>query len=75
MKLQWERLTQTYGAKFGGSITMIIAGHNLPQIRRLCDDVIFMNRGKIVESGPAGKVLVNSHEADTRTFTRGGLLL
>jgi len=54
---------------------MIIAGHKLPKIRRLCDNVIFMNRGKIIESGPAGKVLVNPREADTRTFMEDGLFL
>jgi len=62
-------------AKSGGGVTMIIVSHNLPQIRRLCDDVIFMNRGKIVESGPADEVITNPREKDTRTFMEGGLLL
>ena len=62
-------------AKSGRCVTMVVVSHNLPQIRRLCDDVIFMNRGKIVESGPVGKILANPHEADTRTFIEGGLLL
>ena len=61
-------------AKTGG-VTMVIAGHNLPQIRRLCDDVIFINKGIVVEAGPASKILANPHDHVTRTFIEGGLLL
>jgi tungstate transport system ATP-binding protein len=59
----------------GCGITMVIVSHNLPQIRRLCDNVIFMNKGNIVEAGPMDGILVNPHEADTRTFIEGGLLV
>ena len=59
----------------GGGITMVIVSHNLPQIRRLCDDVIFMNRGNIVETGPKDAVITNPRKADTRTFMEGGLLI
>jgi len=62
-------------AKSGGGVTMIIVSHNLPQIRRLCDDVIFINKGIIVEAGPADAILTNPRERDTRTFIEGGLLV
>ena len=62
-------------AKAGGGVTMVIVSHNLPQIRRLCDDVIFMNKGIIVETGPADVILANPREPDTRTFIEGGLLI
>jgi tungstate transport system ATP-binding protein len=62
-------------AKAGGGVTMVIAGHNLPQIRRLCDDIIFMNRGIIVETGPASAILANPRDPVTRTFIEGGLLI
>ena len=62
-------------AKSGGGVTMVIVSHNLPQIRRLCDDVIFMNKGIIVEAGPSDAVLANPRESDTRTFVEGGLLV
>ena len=62
-------------AKTGGGVTMVIVSHNLPQIRRLCDDVIFMNKGIIVEAGQADAILANPREADTRTFIEGGLLV
>ena len=61
-------------AKSGG-VTMIIVSHNLPQIRRLCDDVIFMNKGNIIEAGTAKEILSNPREQDTRTFVEGGLLI
>ena len=62
-------------AKAGGGVTIVIVSHNLPQIKRLCDDVIFMNKGKIVETGPADVILTNPRESDTRTFIEGGLLI
>ena len=62
-------------AKSGSGVTMIVVSHNLPQIRRLCDDVIFMNKGIIVEAGRADTILANPREPDTRTFIEGGLLV
>jgi tungstate transport system ATP-binding protein len=62
-------------AKSGGGVTVVIVSHDLAQIKRLCDDVIFINRGKIVEAGTADVILKNPLEADTRTFIEGGLLL
>ena len=59
----------------GGGITMIIVSHNLPQIRRLCDDVILMNKGNIIEAGSADTIFTNPSETDTRTFIEGGLLV
>ena len=32
----------------GSGIKIIIATHNLAQVKRLCDEVIFMNRGKLL---------------------------
>jgi len=62
-------------AKAGRRVAMVIISHNLSQIRRLCDDVIFMNRGTIVEAGPVDAILANPRESDTRTFIEGGLLI
>ena len=59
----------------GDGITMVIVSHNLSQIRRLCDNVIFMNKGVIVETGSAEGILSNPRESDTRTFIEGGLLI
>ena len=62
-------------AKAGGGVTIVIVSHNLQQIRRLCDDVIFMNKGSIIETGPADVILANPRKSDTRIFIEGGLLI
>ena len=62
-------------ARAAGRVTMVIVSHNLAQIRRMCDDVVFMNKGNIVEAGPADAILANPREPDTRTFIEGGLLI
>ena len=56
-------------------LTIIMISHNLAQIRRLCDDVLFMNRGRIIEAGPASDLLANPRQAETRAFIEGELLI
>jgi len=31
---------------------ILIASHNMPEVERLCDNVLMMKAGKIVDSGP-----------------------
>ena len=40
--------------------TIIFVSHNMGSVRKLCERVILLDKGKIVESGPADKV-VNSY--------------
>ena len=68
-----ERIIKKENAEEG--TTMVFVGHNLAQIKRLCDEVIFMNQGKIVESGPALELLGNPQEAETKAFVEGRLLV
>ena len=56
-------------------LTIVMISHNLAQIRRLCDDVIFMNRGRIVEVGLSSDLLANPRQAETRAFIEGELLI
>ncbi|MBN4051158.1 MAG: ABC transporter [Alkaliphilus sp.] len=49
-------------------ITVIIATHNVGQARRLCDEVIFIKAGKIVESGKAKEMILKPKEEETKKF-------
>lgn len=55
--------------------TMIFISHNLAQIKRLCDEVIFMEKGRVVEQGPTDKVLHSPQDPRTRAFVAGELLI
>lgn len=54
--------------------TVIIITHNLAQAKRLCNEVIFMNRGTFVESGATDQILKEPKEELTRRFVSGELL-
>ncbi len=41
-------------------LTILLASHNMKEVERLCDQVIMMKDGKIVDSGTC-KELINKH--------------
>ncbi|MCD5413786.1 MAG: ABC transporter ATP-binding protein [Clostridiales bacterium] len=49
-------------------ITVIIATHNVGQARRLCDQVIFIKAGKIIECGDAKEIISKPKEEKTKKF-------
>jgi ABC-2 type transport system ATP-binding protein len=51
-----------YAADSGAS--MLIASHNMVEVERLCDDVLIMRRGKIVDRG-APKTLIDRYGRQT----------
>jgi ABC-2 type transport system ATP-binding protein len=52
---------ETYKSKY--QITILLASHNMKEVERLCDTVIMMKEGQIVDSGTC-KELVNKHGRD-----------
>jgi polar amino acid transport system ATP-binding protein len=49
-------------------MTMIVVTHELGFAREVASDVVFMDKGEIVEQGPPQIVLVSPRQARTRDF-------
>ncbi|MCU0819716.1 MAG: amino acid ABC transporter ATP-binding protein [Beijerinckiaceae bacterium] len=49
-------------------MTMIVVTHELGFAREVAQDVVFMDRGEIVEQGPPSQVLLNPQHGRTREF-------
>ena len=49
---------QEYKSK--NKITILLASHNMNEVERLCDSVIMMKKGKIIDTGTCGE-LINKH--------------
>lgn len=67
-----ERMLRKINEKEG--TTVILITHNLVQARRLCDEVLFMNQGKVVEYGASEKILREPEQELTKRFVAGELL-
>ena len=61
-----ERLIRTYCSDENCSILLVT--HSLAQARRLSDEVLYLQKGKLVESGPAQKVLNDPGQEETKIF-------
>ncbi len=44
-------------------VTMVYTSHNMAEVEQICQEVIFLNRGRIVAQGPPGKVMAESRSA------------
>ena len=67
-----ERMLKKINEKEGTTVLLIT--HNLMQARRLCREVLFMDRGKVIEYGPCEKVLKDPEHELTKRFVSGELL-
>lgn len=68
-----ERMLKKINEKEG--TTVILITHNLAQAARLCREVLFLDRGKVVEYGPCEKVLRDPESELTRRFVAGELII
>ncbi len=67
-----ENMIRTLNHEKG--ITVIMVTHNGFQARRIADEVIFINQGRIVETGPAEKIFSNPEKESTRMFIEGRMI-
>ena len=51
-----------------GGMTMLIATHEMAFARDVADEVCFLHEGRVLERGPAERVLGDPAEAETRRF-------
>lgn len=55
--------------------TIILVTHDLGQAERLSQQILFLHRGALVESGPTGQVLKQPQHETTRLFLNRGLVV
>lgn len=54
--------------------TILFVTHNLVQAKRVCNHMMFLHEGRLIEEGPLPELLVNPKEELTRQFITGELL-
>jgi tungstate transport system ATP-binding protein len=55
-------------------VTLLMASHDMGQVRRLSDRVLFLNRGRLVEDSPASAFFDNPASPAARAFIAGELV-
>ena len=63
-----ERIVRAIHAR---GTTIVMSTHNLAQAKRLADDVVFLNRGRIAERSPAAEFFRLPASAEARDFIEG----
>lgn len=56
-------------------VKVMMATHDLGEAKRLAGEIVLLHRGRIIEAGPAEKVLSNPTTDDARRFIAGDLLV
>ncbi len=59
----------------GRGTKIVFITHDLGQARRLADDVVFLNRGRVVEHTPAGRFFASPASREARDYLAGRLVL
>jgi tungstate transport system ATP-binding protein len=57
------------------NIKIVMSTHDLGEARRIAGDIVFMSRGRIVETGPAADFFNNPATDEGRRFIQGDLLV
>jgi polar amino acid transport system ATP-binding protein len=51
-----------------GGMTMVVVTHEMGFAREVCDQLVFMDAGAVVEAGPPRDVLANPQHERTKAF-------
>lgn len=52
------------------SLTVLFISHNLAVVSRICDEIVVLNRGEIVEQGPATRIIDHPQNPYTQELIR-----
>lgn len=66
MTLLSEELLQNYVRQSG--CVLLLVTHSLQQARRIADEVLFLHKGSLLESGDRDQVLLSPRREETRRF-------
>lgn len=55
--------------------TVLLVTHDIHQAKRLAEEVVFLHRGRIVESGPAERFFQRPNSAEARAYLAGEILI
>ncbi len=61
-------------ALHGAGTKIVMTTHDLGQARRLADEVLFINRGRLVEQGPADRFFEQPQSREAQAYLSGELL-
>ena len=58
----WEILLENTwrNIKKNNELTILLASHNMNEVERLCDSIVIMKQGEIIDRGTCGE-LINKH--------------
>lgn len=68
---QIEEMLATLKAE---GVTLVMASHDMGQVRRLADRVLFLNRGRLIEDSPTRTFFDAPASGDARAFVSGDLV-
>jgi len=67
-----ERLTRATASQ---GVKVIFVTHDRGQAERLCDDIVFLHKGRVTEETPAAKFFQSPNSTAGRHYLKGDLLL
>lgn len=69
-----QSVERIIGEIHASSTKIVMTTHDLPQARRLADEVVFLHRGAILEQSPADRFFANPQSDTAKAFLEGKLV-